>query len=188
MAVDPSKLRRPSRRRLGAPPTDGSPGIEDDSGAHDSRIHPATSSPQEHADSASATVSVGATRMQSFNPHSPFTAMPQTMIPTAVSGQSRQGLDGTGKESGTQDTDHDGVSTTAWRGPATGTGTGRGDQPASQRRQRIPAPETEARIPFTTRVSASTKERLEDACHYLRVKHQDFINQAIVAHLKKHGF
>jgi hypothetical protein len=55
-------------------------------------------------------------------------------------------------------------------------------------RQRVPPVESEPRMPFTTRVTLSTKERLEDACHFLRVKHQDFINQAIVAHLEKHGF
>jgi hypothetical protein len=57
-----------------------------------------------------------------------------------------------------------------------------------ERGHRIPAPHTEPRIPFTTRITASTKERLEDACYHLRRRHQDFINEAIVAHLEKHGF
>lgn len=55
-------------------------------------------------------------------------------------------------------------------------------------RRRVPPPETEPRIPFTTRVALSTKERLEDACYHLRVKHQVFIDEAIRLHLKRNGF
>ena len=55
-------------------------------------------------------------------------------------------------------------------------------------RQRVPPPIAEPRVPFTTRVTLSTKERLEDACYHLRQKHQDFINEAILAHLEKNGF
>jgi hypothetical protein len=56
-----------------------------------------------------------------------------------------------------------------------------------------PAPErvplqVEQRVPFTTRVTVSTKDRLENACFHLRRKHQDFINEAIQEHLRKHGF
>jgi hypothetical protein len=56
------------------------------------------------------------------------------------------------------------------------------------KRQRVPPSEAEPRIPFTTRVTLSTKERLEDACYHLRRRHQEFINEAIVAYLEKHGF
>jgi hypothetical protein len=65
---------------------------------------------------------------------------------------------------------------------------GRGGEGPSPRRQRVPPPETEPRIPFTTRIAASTKERLEDACYHLRVKHQAFIDEAIRIHLERHGF
>ena len=64
----------------------------------------------------------------------------------------------------------------------------RGEVVAPARRQRVPPPEAEPRVAFTTRVTLNTRERLEDACYHLRRKHQDFINEAIVAHLKKHGF
>ena len=46
----------------------------------------------------------------------------------------------------------------------------------------------EARISFTTRITVSTKDRLEEATHVLRAKHQDLINDVIVAHLEKLGF
>lgn len=55
-------------------------------------------------------------------------------------------------------------------------------------RYRIPPRESEPRVPFTTRIAASTKERLEDACYHLRTKHQAFIDEAIRQHLEKHGF
>jgi hypothetical protein len=103
-----------------------------------------------------------------------------------MSEQDRQELSATDEDRHGENEDEESASTTARRAPTTGQG--RGEQTAARGRQRVPLPEAEARIPFTTRVSISTKERLEDACHYLRVKHQDFINQAIVAHLKKHGF
>ena len=52
---------------------------------------------------------------------------------------------------------------------------------------RVPL-QVEQRVPFTTRVTVSTKDRLENACFHLRRKHQDFINEAIQEHLRKHGF
>ena len=55
-------------------------------------------------------------------------------------------------------------------------------------RPRVPPPEAEPRVPFTARITLSTKERLEDACYHLRRKHQDFVNEAILLHLRKHGF
>ena len=63
-----------------------------------------------------------------------------------------------------------------------------GKQQTVQRGHRVPPPDAEPRIPFTTRITRSTKERLEDACYHLRRRHQDFINEAIAAHLEKHGF
>ncbi len=71
--------------------------------------------------------------------------------------------------------------------PSTVRGRG-GREVAAARHQRVPPPDAEPRMPFTTRVTLSTKERLEDACYHLRRKHQDFINEAILAHLTKHGF
>ena len=59
---------------------------------------------------------------------------------------------------------------------------------AVARRPRLPPPAAEPRIPFTTRVAASTKERLEEACYHLRVKHQAFIDEAIRLHLERHGY
>jgi hypothetical protein len=59
--------------------------------------------------------------------------------------------------------------------------------PPEPTRARVPL-QVEQRVPFTTRVTVSTKDRLENACFHLRRKHQDFINEAIQEHLKKHGF
>lgn len=59
---------------------------------------------------------------------------------------------------------------------------------AGSPRRRVPPPEAEPRIPFTTRVALSTKERLEDACYHLRIKHQVFIDEAIRLHLQRNGF
>src|SRR5208283_1165306 len=175
MTVDPSKLKKPTRRGLGAPPTDGTPGIEDDRDpAPGDRKQPAVLSSPADANGLTAAVSNGATRIQGFDEFPPSAALRQSVAPAPVSGQDRPELSG----------EDEGSSTTAHPVPATGRGMG--EQPTAQGRQRVPAPVAEARIPFTTRVSVSTKERLEDACHFLRVKHQDFINQAIVAHLKKH--
>jgi hypothetical protein len=187
MAVDPSKLKKPTRRGLGAPPTDGSPGIEDDRGpARGDRNQPAVLSSPADANSLTAAVSAGATRMPGFDEFPPPATLRQSVAPAPVSGQNRPELRGADEGRGGPSAEDEDPSTTAHTIRATGRG--RGEQPTAQGRQRVPAPAAEARIPFTTRVSVSTKERLEDACHFLRVKHQDFINQAIVAHLKKHGF
>ena len=59
---------------------------------------------------------------------------------------------------------------------------------AAQVKRRAPAAREEPRIPFTTRVTISTKERLEEACYHLRTKHQAFIDEAIRVHLEKNGF
>ena len=157
MAVDPSKLKSSSRRSLGVPPTDGSPGIDVDLKIEDSqpttvksldpRLAKTDSSPEAathtHDSRGSGEISQSFRRKESSAPASERTSPAEQ---------------------------------------------GRGERPRSQGRQRVPPPQSEARIPFTTRVTASTKERLEDACHFLRVKHQEFINQAIDLHLEKHGF
>jgi len=59
---------------------------------------------------------------------------------------------------------------------------------ATARMQRAPRAEIEPRVPFTTRIAVSTKERLEAACFLRRMKHQDFIDEALRIHLKKNGF
>ena len=187
MTVDASKLKKPSRRGLGAPPTDGSPGIEDDFGsAPDDKRQPAVFSPPEDASGLTAGVSAATSRVLGVDDFPPSAPTRQSFAPAAVSGQNLQVLSGVDEGRKGPGAEDEGTSTTAHRTPSTGRG--RGEQLNPQPRQRVPPPEAEARIPFTTRVSVSTKERLEEACHFLRVKHQDFINQAIVAHLKKHGF
>lgn len=67
-------------------------------------------------------------------------------------------------------------------------GLGRTKEQAATRHQRVPPPAVEPRVPFTTRITWSTKERLEEACHVLRRKQQDFIDEAIQIHLNKYGF
>jgi hypothetical protein len=187
MVVDPSKLKKPGRRSLGAPPTDGSPGIDDDIGlAHDDGNEPAALLSQGNASGLTAPVSSGTTRKQGTNDYPPSAPVAHSVVANPMSGQDRQELSATDEDRRGKNEDEESASTSTRR--ASATGQGRGEQTAARGRQRVPLPEAEARIPFTTRVSISTKERLEDACHYLRVKHQDFINQAIVAHLKKHGF
>jgi hypothetical protein len=187
MVVDPSKLKKPGRRSLGAPPTDGSPGIDDDIGlAHADSNEPAALLSPGNVNGLTAPVSAGTTRKQGTNDFPPSAPVAHSVVPNSMSEQDRQELSATDEDHRGENEDEESASTTAPR--AATTGQGRGEQTAARGRQRVPLPEAEARIPFTTRVSISTKERLEDACHYLRVKHQDFINQAIVAHLKKHGF
>ncbi len=187
MAVDPSKLKKPVRRSLGAPPTDGSPGIEDNIRlASDNGTPPAALSLSDEGSRPDAPASAAAMSMPRSNHHPPPTPTPKWVASTPTGGHDHVRQNGADEESLSQHVDDEGLVSVARRAPASGRE--RGDQPISHGRQRVPPPEAEARIPFTTRVSVSTKERLEDACHYLRMKHQDFINQAIVAHLKKNGF
>jgi hypothetical protein len=161
MAVDPSKLKNSRRRSLGSPPTDGSPGIDHDPGESSTYAAPGG------GDATASPI--------------PAQPTPQSTAPASGNGQTQPTVGANGSD--------DEESASRLSEPEPAKGQGRGERAASpQGRRRVPPPEAEPRIPFTTRVSASTKERLEDACHFLRVKHQDFINQAIVAHLKKHGF
>lgn len=143
MPVDASGLKKLGRRSLGAPPTDGNPGIEGDI------AEPTSSGP------ANAT----------------------------------RGINGAGEgpSPSAAKTDHDDAPS-APPEPQVAAATRESQTPQAQRRHRVPPPVEEPRIPFTTRVAASTKERLEEACYHLRVKHQVFIDEAIRAHLKKHGF
>lgn len=108
--VDLSKLRR---RSLGAPPTDGSPGIEDQ----------------------------GKQAIEEMTEQSTVVAVPS-----------------------------------------------RSDEGARSLRRRAPAPDVEPRVPFTSRITVTTKERLEEACYNLRMKHQQFVDEAIRIHLERNGF
>ena len=175
MSVDASKLKR--RRGLGAPPTEGAPGIE----------------PAE----------VNVEQKNVLQPLQP--QFLDRVLPISVSTQDGSALP-------SQETLRGALTATAemngFVGPLRRPEEGREDASAVPRkpdaapevargraggappirRQRVPPPETEPRVPFTTRVAISTKERLEDACYHLRRKHQDFINEAILAHLERHGF
>lgn len=187
MAVDSSKLKKPGRRSLGAPPTEGSPGFEGEFvPASDGGPQSGTFSTSIYSDRQAETDRADATRAPGPANGRPIKPMTQPEPSSAGSHQLTHGPTGTGEQNGARD--RNGPNATAFAEHRPATGRWRGEQPNRQGRQRVPPPETEARAPFTTRISASTKERLEDACHYLRVKHQDFINQAIVAHLEKYGF
>ena len=149
MAVDASKLRR--RRGLGAPPTEGAPGIED------VIAQPPLQLPKsEPAVFAAQQADADAPRAAQDLPHpglgpaAEMAAVPvRPSLPPAARGRREEG---------------------------------------TAPRQRVPPPQAESRVPFTARITLSTKERLEDACYHLRRKHQDFVNEAILLHLKKHGF
>lgn len=64
----------------------------------------------------------------------------------------------------------------------------RSDEGARSLRRRAPAPDVEPRVPFTSRITVTTKERLEEACYNLRVKHQQFVDEAIRIHLTETAF
>lgn len=99
---------------------------------------------------------------------------PNTDASQEHSGQHRRAIDPTG-----QNDTKDKVSSNQGEGA---------NQAASAARRRVPPPTAEPRIPFTTRIAVSTKERLEDACYHLRIKHQVFIDEAIRLHLERHKF
>lgn len=198
MAVDASRLKKLGRRSLGAPPTNGSPGIEN------SAVAVAEVSPgrpfvpiimgaeyetgQANAEAACASQAEALATPEPVEAASPVAA-PSVQESAASPDQTAEPvLNGAGEGELLPEVEDEPEATLAPRRALAAAGRGRGEQTASQRRQRVPPPEAEPRIPFTTRVSSSTKERLEDACHFLRRKHQDFINDAIIAHLKKHGF
>ncbi len=200
MAVDPSKLKRFGRRGLGSPPTDGSPGIEGSAAttsgntSAEAARHPIPPFRQADVERSGADV------QQAMPPTKPPARIPAEPTPSAAAATwdpvpastEAAALVSNGAGEGTSEGDLKfeeelGISpgprrlhTTAGRGSAR--------QVEAQPRQRVPPPEAEPRIPFTTRIAASTKERLEDACYHLRTKHQAFIDEAIRIHLKKHGF
>jgi hypothetical protein len=159
MAVDASRLKKLGRRGLGMPPTDGSPGIEDDatSDGQLTGVTAAASDTEQHFSPLPA-VQLKPGRPETDDARPELVDHNDAEVPAAML---RRGL-------------------TPGRRPAA--------DATAQQRQRVPRPEIEPRVPFTTRIAASTKERLEDACYHLRTKHQDFINEAITAHLEKHGF
>jgi len=187
MGVDASKLRKLSRRNLGVPPTDGSPGIE-----HSSATAPAEpptaptffESKEDFRGSAATThTAQDSKRPEEFPSDPPRSDQQRLSVSSDVAGQQ---MNGAGEGTNASEASADAFVLPLHESPVVARS--RAESANLQRRQRVPAPEAEPRLPFTTRVSASTKERLEDACHFLRMKHQDFINQAIIAHLKKHGF
>jgi hypothetical protein len=150
MAVDASRLKKVVRRGLGAPPTDGSPGI-------DETIKVAQEG-RKFVETDASVLSPGAE-----NTHIEANSSIRPGKDTEVVPPIRESFGSSERE-------------------------GKEQPLGTQRPPRVPRLEPEPRIPFTTRISAITKERLEEACHHLRVKHQDFINQAIISHLDKHGF
>ena len=187
MAVDAGKLKR--RHNLGAPPTEGTPGIEEGSALapQAEKLLPESPIPasqrlpenrDRHTLEAAAPESVPAGSAEPA-------ARTAQVAPTDPSGA---GEANSAREPGPPDPEPDAEPAPARRAALPVAG-GRGEGPAaSAQRQRAPRPTAEPRVPFTTRVTLSTKERLEDACYHLRRKHQDFINEAILAYLKKHGF
>lgn len=182
MGVDPSKLRKLSRRNLGTPPTDGSPGI--DQSAAPAPDAPTFGSKEDLQGSAITTHAE-----QVSTPPEEFPSIPQRLhqqSPSVSLGITGSEMNGAGEGTSAPEATDDEFVLPPRQMSAVARSRAEATNPP--RRQRVPPPESEPRIPFTTRVSASTKERLEDACHFLRLKHQDFINQAIIAHLKKHGF
>lgn len=167
MAVDASKLKR--RRGLGVPPTDGAPGIED-TVLELEAYHPPQPAFLDRTFAASSEAQAGDAREPSPPPEPVSAANP-------IGARAEPEL--SEKEPA--------IPPRRAAAPALAE-RGRGGEGTLARRQRVPPPEAEPRVPFTTRVTVSTKERLEDACYHLRRKHQDFINEAILAHLKRHGF
>ena len=176
MAVDASGLRR--RRGLGAPPTEGTPGIEGtELSVREKDYRPSqppfldrTPAPTAAAQ-AEALPNPAADSTGSLKPDPVTVAL--VPAPSLVADTS-----GVGEEVA--------FTTLSRLSPSATRSSGEGI--AATQRQRVPPPEAEPRVPFTTRVTVSTKERLENACYHLRRKHQDFINEAILAHLSKHDF
>lgn len=165
MAIDTSKLKGVGRRRgLGTPPADGSPGIEEATGP-DGNPAPAHT-PEDQRQRAAADASIP-TSDELYAGPPPTRTKQSTTIEAPKNARAAEGAP-----------------------RATGSATGRWkDEPVLPRqRQRVPPQSAAARVPFTTRITLETKDRLEDACHHLRMKHQDFIEQALEEHLRKRGF
>jgi len=174
VAVDPSKLKKLGRRGLGLPPTDGSPGIEESAAKHAEAL---ASDPQSQAGVASPEV-------EPTPDPAGLSSAPEPPVDWSGPGEPQvppKERSGAAPEAETEE------DAKARRMPSTTARTA-GEQKSFQRGHRVPAAHVEPRIPFTTRITGSTKERLEDACYHLRRRHQDFINEAIAAHLEKHGF
>lgn len=178
MAVDASKLKR--RRGLGAPPTEGAPGIEEPEVVNqgEAKWQP----PPRPAFLDRALAQTGAAEA---NPPPPAASIPSGAGEGAVAEPEPPEAEPE-REPEPKAEPEPVVAQRPAEAPAARRGMGGEAAPA--RRQRVPLLEAEPRVPFTTRVTMSTKERLEDACYHLRKKHQDFINEAILVHLKKHGF
>jgi hypothetical protein len=189
MAVDASKLKR--RRGLGAPPTEGAPGIEESDVARQEQAEARAFPQPAFLDQA---LSEGAPA--EANPPPPFaepaTAQPEPAVPAKrAEGEGADAEPAPPKAEPEHEPELGAELEPAIaprRAEAPSARRGGGGEAGPTRRQRVPPPEAEPRVPFTTRVTVSTKERLEDACYHLRKKHQDFINEAILVHLKKHGF
>ena len=175
MGVDASKLRR--RRSLGLPPTEGASGMEEAPQIEKSLTGWAAPAIERFVEVRDQP----AERM--LEPSQPAVSI-SAPVPEVAS----KGPDGARKRDRATEPKMEVApeAVPVIRAAATAS-RGRGEE-AAARRLRAPRPEEEPRVPFTTRVTLSTKERLEDACYHLRRRHQEFINEAIVAHLKKHGF
>jgi hypothetical protein len=178
MAVDASKLKR--RRSLGAPPTEGAPGIEE--GA------PQTEKPLAARPTPGMQRFAETSERQPAGIPEPAAERSQPGVPAPVAEIASAEPDRAGGRGRAIEPEPQAEPVPVRRGAAAAA-RGRGGGAATPvRRQRVPAPEAEPRVPFTTRIAASTKERLEDACYHLRMKHQAFIDEAIRIHLEKQGF
>lgn len=191
MTVDASKLKRIGRRGLGSPPTNGSIGID---GTEEWISPTSDGSGGEATNSARPTAGNGemdATAFRSVDedqlqrPHLPSmhsgddaAVRPEHPTATALhrvpSGSEAQLAEPEDYRSSMESVTREHSSP--------------GEEVKSRLRHRVPLGEIEPRVPFTTRITLSSKERLEEACYHLRRKHQDFINEAIIAYLEKHGF
>jgi hypothetical protein len=181
MAVDPSKLKRLGRRGLGAPPTDGSPGMEEsatDATPPGPGTQPAVvySRPEQHEGTR-------ALADEQKIPVPPIAATLQDQEPSPAP-SNLAGLDL--GAAGQPEFKPQVAAPAPGRVPTAASSDGAAT--AAPLRRRVPPRQEEPRIPFTTRIAVSTKERLEDACYHLRTKHQAFIDEAIQIHLRKHGF
>ncbi|MDJ0391037.1 hypothetical protein QMO56_23260 [Roseomonas sp. E05] len=186
MAVDQNKLKALGRRRgLGAPPTDGSPGIEEEV-AQPAETPAAPEKPplpkflrdRREGEVAPPPQPPAADPIPS---PAPAAEAPQ---PAGKAGEGARAPGWRADDIPDAEDDEEGEAPLPRR--ATAPARGRAGVPAQPRR--VPRPADEPRVPFTTRIAVSTKERLEDAAYSLRMKHQDIINDAIVAYLKKLGF
>jgi hypothetical protein len=179
MSVDPSKLRKLGRRGLGAPPTDGSPGIEGSAA-----LYPNDGGSTQNLNPDGAPREEQAVARPESAESAQMPAAPTSMPESAAARNEPAEANDTDLGRSAPETDEDDAAPARRKAVAT---RGRDEQTVVVR-HRVPPPREEPRLPFTSRIAASTKERLEDACYHLRIKHQHFVDEAIRAHLKKHGF